>query len=122
MDPSPKAYSIDYYAEKYKLIRSAKLADGLIPRDRDTNETLSNAKESAIEFIKNNTDAKLWFQKAEINEKCQKNMEYVIRKYYAATTDRSWTDMEKELENFCDMKKGHPRVTQNFSMDFVRLI
>ena len=103
MDPSPKAYSIDYYVEKYKLIRSAKLADGLIPRDRDTNETLSNAKESAIEFIKNNADAKIWFQKPEIDEKCQKNMEYIIAKYYWATTNLLW--MEMELENFCDMKK-----------------
>ena len=105
MNPQSKAYSIDYYVEKYKLIRTTKLADGLIPRDRDTNQTLSDAKDCAIEFIKNNIDAKLWFQKLETDEKPQKNMEYIIRKYYAATTDRSWTDTEKELENFCDMKK-----------------
>ena len=30
-------------------------------------------------------------------------MEYVIAKYYSATTDTFW--MENELENLCDMKK-----------------
>ena len=98
-----KAYSIDYYVEKYKLIKIAKLADGLIPRDRDTNETLSNAKECAIEFIKNNTNAKIWFQKTEINDKSRANMEFVIEKYYAETTDCLWT--KKDFEKLCDMKK-----------------
>ena len=82
-----KAYSIDYYVEKYKLIKIAKLADGLIPRDRDTDQTLSNAKECAIEFIKNNTNAKIWFQKTEINDKSRANIEFVIEKYYADTMD-----------------------------------
>ena len=103
MNPWSKAYSIDYYVEEYELIRTAKLADGLIPRDRDTNETLSNAKECAIEFIKNNTDAKLWFQKTEIDEKCQTNTEYVIEKYYSQSTDRVWS--EKEFDKLCDMTK-----------------
>ena len=98
-----KAYSIDYYVEKYKLIKIAKLADGLIPRDRDTDETLSNAKECAIEFIKNNTNAKIWFQKTEINDKSRANMEFVIEKYYAETTDCLWT--KKDFEKLCDMKK-----------------
>ena len=98
-----KAYSIDYYVEKYKLIRIAKLADGLIPRDRETNETLSNAKQCAIEFIKQNTDAKIWFQKTEINEKSRTNMEFVIEKYYAETTDCLWS--KKDFEKLCDMKK-----------------
>ena len=104
-----KAYSIDYYVEKYKLIRIAKLADGLIPRDRDTNETLSNAKQCAIEFIKNNTNAKIWFQKTEINDKNRTNtnsnerMEFVIAKYFAETTDSLWT--KKDFEKLCDMKK-----------------
>ena len=98
-----KAYSIDYYVEKYKLIKIAKLADGLIPRDRDTDQTLSNAKECAIEFIKNNTNAKIWFQKTEINDKSRANMEFVIEKYYAETTDCLWT--KKDFEKLCDMKK-----------------
>ena len=98
-----KAYSIDYYVEKYKLIKIAKLADGLIPRDRDTDETLSNAKECAIEFIKNNINAKIWFQKTEINDKSRANMEFVIEKYYAETTDCLWT--KKDFEKLCDMKK-----------------
>ena len=98
-----KAYSIDYYVEKYKLIKITKLADGLIPRDRDTNETLSNAKECAIEFIKNNTNPKIWFQKTEINDKSRANMEFVIEKYYAETTDCLWT--KKDFEKLCDMKK-----------------
>ena len=98
-----KSYSIDYYVEKYKLIKIAKLADGLIPRDRDTDQTLSNAKECAIEFIKNNTNAKIWFQKTEINDKSRANMEFVIEKYYAETTDCLWT--KKDFEKLCDMKK-----------------
>ena len=98
-----KAYSIDYYVEKYKLIRIAKLADGLIPRDRDTNETLPNAKQCAIEFIKNNTNAKIWFQKTEINDRTNtERMEFVIAKYFAETTDSLWT--KKDFEKLCDMK------------------
>lgn len=104
IDPWLQAYSIDYYVEKFKLIRIAKLADGLIPRDRDTNETLSNAKECAIEFIKNNTDAKIWFQKSQIDEKSRSNMEYVIAKYYGSTTEHSWTK-EETREKLCDMQK-----------------